>query len=434
MTSDPRERREMLKVFGPVVVLVLIGFVIAYQFIKPAPPSRVMMATGSPNGAYHGYAEQYRAALAAHGIELVLRNTAGSGENLALLRQGDVGVAFVQGGSIAPDQQAGLEALGSLYFEPMWLFHRKGLAVERLSALSGLRVAVGAPGSGTRHLVLRLLRDSGLEEDAMQLSPLGGKAAADALAGGDIDALFLVSGAESPLVQQLVAMPGIELASLSRAPAYTRRYRFLTELALPEGTMDLAANLPPRDVQLIAAPAGLVASSELHPAIADLLLQAASEVHGRGGAFEAVGQFPSPAYAELPLSQAAAHYYQYGPPLLQRYLPFWAASLVDRLKVMLLPLVVLLLPLFKVMPPIYSWRMRARIYRWYRELERIDLAQHGHPEATERERLRNDLDSLENEVLQIEVPLSFAGQLYHLRQHIDLVRGRLTAGLPQSSR
>jgi hypothetical protein len=237
--------------------------------------------------------------------------------------------------------------------------------------------------------------------------------------------MFLVSGADSTLLRELLHSPGVELASLARAPAYTRHYRFLNQLLLPEGGMDLAENLPSADTRLIAPAAGLVGGAELHPAIVDLLLQAATDIHGGGGPFEDVGQFPTPAYAELPLSKAAKRYYQYGPPLLQRYLPFWAASLVDRLKVMLLPLIVLLLPLFKVMPPIYTWRMRARIYRWYRELEDIDLAQHAHPDSAARARLGGELDALENEVLRVEVPLSFASQLYHLRQHIDLVRSRL---------
>lgn len=422
MTMDARERKEWLRLYGPIAVLVLIGFVVAYQFIQPAPPRTVVMATGAMDGAYHAYGEQYRAALAEQGIELVLRNTAGSAQNLALLRSGEAAVAFVQGGSVRQDEDAGLRALGSLYFEPLWLFHRSDLAVTRLSDLSGQRVAVGALGSGTRQLVDTLLLANGLTDDALSLQPLGSRAASAALIQGDIDALFLVSGAEANLVQALVKTPNVALAGFDRAAAYARRYRFLSELSLPEGSLDLAANLPPTELKLVAPAAGLVAGEDLHPAIAGLLLQAATRIHGSGGTFEAVGQFPSAAYTELPLSKQAEHYYQYGPPLLQRYLPFWAASLVDRLKVMLLPLIMLLLPLIKVMPPVYSWRMRARIYRWYRELERIDLALHaGETDSI----LGQDLDALENEVVQVEVPLSFANQLYHLRQHIDLVRARL---------
>ena len=425
-SSDPRERREMLRIFGPVVLLVLLAFAVAYQFIKPAPPERVVMATGVPAGAYHDYAQRYGEVLAAQGIELVLRNTTGSVENQALLKAGEVDVAFVQGGSVHGDG-SGLQALGSLYFEPLWLFHGAGPLLDRLDGLKGMRVAVGAEGSGTRELVLRLLADAGIANAGAQFIALGGRAAATALVQGELDAVFLVSGAESALVRDLLKEPGVNLASLARASAYTRRYRFLSELTLPEGAMDLAANLPPRRVRLLASAAGLIAGPELHPAISDLLLQAAGDIHGKGGWLETPGQFPSAAFTELPLSKEAHRYYKYGPPLLQRYLPHWAASLVDRLKVLLLPLIVVLLPFFKVMPLIYTWRMRARIYRWYRELERIDLAQHGSTDETRRGELDRDLAALENDVLKLEVPLAFASQLYHLRQHIDLVRSRVHA-------
>lgn len=422
MTSDPRERRELIRVYGPVVVVVLIAFVVAFQFIKPAPPDHITLATGGPQGAYHAFGERYRALLAEHGVDVVLRPTAGSAENLALLRSGEADVAFVQGGSVAPGEAGRLRALGSLYFEPLWLFHQADRPVQRLGDLRGLRIAAGADGSGTRQLVLQLLDANGVSAAAVDLRPLGGRAAAAALQAGDVDVVLLVSGASSPAVQRLVAMPGVRLAGFDRAPAYARRFRFLSELSLPQGSLDLAANLPPQDLTLVAPTAALVGGPELHPAIADLLLQAATRIHGAGGTFEAVDQFPSPAFTELPLNKEADRYYQYGPPLLQRFLPFWLASLVDRLKVMLLPLLVLLLPLAKIMPPIYSWRMRSRVFRWYRELERIDLALH---DGEDKDALRDDLDRLEREVLQVEVPLSFANQLYHLRQHIDLVRARV---------
>ncbi len=422
MTSDPRERREIIRVYGPVLVLVLVAFIVAFQFIKPAPPDRVVLATGGEQGAYHAFGKRYQSILAEQGIELVLRPSAGSAENLSLLRSGEADVAFVQGGSVKPGEVGGLHALGSLYFEPLWLFYRAEREVRRLGDLRGLRVAVGAQGSGTRQLAAQLLGANGISTSDISLQPLGGQAAAAALRAGEVDAVLLVSGVTAPAVQALVNTPGVRLAGLDRAAAYARRFRFLSELSLPEGSLDLAANLPPSDLKLVAPTAALVAGPALHPAIADLLLVAATRIHGPGGTFEAVDAFPSPAYTELPLSKEAERYYQFGPPLLQRYLPFWLASLVDRLKVMLLPLIVLLLPLIKIMPPIYSWRMRSRIFRWYRELERIDLALYdGHDRAA----LGDDLDALEQEVVQVEVPLSFANQLYHLRQHIDLVRGRL---------
>ena len=424
MPARKRDWIDRLQIYGPAALLVLLGFAVAYQFIKPAPPDELTLAAGARGGAYHAYAERYRELLAREGITVKILDTAGSIENLQLLRTRAADVAFVQGGA-SVDGDADLTAIGSLYFEPLWLFHRAGLVLDRLPALRGLRVAVGSEGSGTRDLVLQLLADNGIGDENTRLLALDGAAAAAALAAGESDAVFLVAAPTAPVVADLLARPEVTLASLERADAYARRYRFLSTLTLPEGAVDLARNIPPRPVRLLAPTAGLVSGPALHPALVDLLLLAAQRVHGPGGWFETVGQFPSADLSAYPLNAEARRFYDYGPPLLQRYLPFWAASLVDRLKVMLLPLLVLLLPLFKVMPPIYSWRMRARVYRWYRELEEIDSGLADSSEAGAHKEIQARLAALENEVRRVEVPLSFAGQLYHLRQHIDLVRQRL---------
>ena len=431
----PRRRgdaSEGLRVYGPAALLVLVAFGIGLYFVKPAPPTRLVMATGSPAGAYHAFGERYAELLAAEGITLELRNTAGSVENIGLLASGAVEVALVQGGTVPEGMDGGLHSLGSVFFEPLWLFHRAGLALDRLPALAGRRVAVGAPGSGTRVLVERLLTDNGVRDTAVML-PLSGTEAVDALAAGEVDAVFLVTSADSGLVARLLREPGVELASLERAHAYARRYRYLSSLTLPEGAIDLAANVPPREVRLLAPAANLVGSAELHPALVNLLLQAAERVHGSGGWFEAPGQFPANAYLELPLGEEAARYYRFGPPFLQRYLPFWAASLLDRLKVMLLPLLVLMFPLFKIMPPLYQWRMRARVYRWYRELEAVDDVADAIDSETRRGELLAELERIEHDVREVKVPLSFTGQLYHLREHIHLVRQRLLADATTTS-
>jgi len=418
MPNDRNPVKHQLKIYGPAALMVIAAFVLAFQFIKPAPPDRVVMATGGVDGAYHAFATRYAEFLAREGITLELRPTAGTVENLALLRSGEVSLAMVQGGVDDGDSAPQLLSLGSLYYEPLWLFYRKDVPLEQLRDLAGRRLAVGPEGSGTRALVRRLLRDNGVGESAWV--DLGGQEALDALLSADVDAAFFVISAESDLVDRLLRHPDIALADFSRADAYTRRYRFLNSLELPEGVVDLAANIPHKTVRLLAPTANLVADSELHPAVIDLLLQAASEVHRSGGWFEGQDEFPMPGLLALPLSKDAERFYKHGPPFLQRYLPFWAASLVDRLKVMLLPLLVLLFPLLKVMPPIYTWRMRARVYRWYDELEQAEQRLAGGERDVAW--VHKELARIEAEVQQINVPLSFTDQLYHLRQHIDLVR------------
>jgi TRAP transporter TAXI family solute receptor len=400
--------------------------VVAFQFIKPAPPDRVVMATGNPQGAYHAFATAYAEHLAAEGIELQLVNTAGSVENLDLLRQGLVDVAMVQGGVSATQAGEELHSLGSLYYEPLWLFARAGLDVDRIPRLAGKRVAIGAQGSGTQALVSRLLQDNGLDAGAADLVTLAGDEAAAALLEGRVDAAFFVSSAQSGLVSRLLRAQEVAPASFERAAAYARRYRFLTSLQLPEGAVDLQRNIPARPVQLLAPAANLVIDAQLHPAVIDLLLQAAEAEHADGGWFEAPGEFPQAGLLAYPLAGEARRFYKHGPPLLQRFLPFWAASLIDRLKVMLLPLVLMLLPLVRVMPPIYTWRMRARVYRWYDELERVD-SQLASGDTVDRDALAAELDRIETDVREVRVPLSFAHQLYHLRQHIALVRQDLSS-------
>ena len=411
--------RHQMKIYAPAAFVVIAAFVLAFQFIKPAPPKHVVMATGGPEGAYYQFGRRYAAFLAREGITLELRPTAGSVENLELLRSGEVSLALVQGGVDDGQSDPGLFSLGSVYYEPLWLFSRKGLSVQRLGDLAGRRIAMGPEGSGTRALANRLLRDNGLAQTADWVAK-GGQSAVDELLAGRVDAAFFVMSAESALIRELLSHPQVVLADFVRAPAYTRRYRFLSALELPEGAYDLAANIPHRAVRLLAPTANLVSNTDLHPAVASLILQAASEVHREGGYFGDRGEFPSARLLAFPLSDEADHFYKHGPPLLQRFLPFWAASLVDRLKVMLLPLLVLLFPLIKVMPPIYTWRMRARVYRWYEELEKAEqqLTDGDSDVAT----LLDELNRIETEVRQVKVPLSFTDQLFQLREHIDMVR------------
>lgn len=417
----PSRGKDHLQLFGPAILLVLLGFVLAYQFVQPAPPDRIGIATGQPDGAYYLFGQRYREWLAQERIELDVVTSAGSLDNIGRLSRGEVAAALVQGGTTAGEP--GLLSLGSLYFEPIWVFYRHELPIARLSDLRGKRSAIGAPGSGTRALALQLLADNGIHPDNSVLLDTSGQTAAEALLKGEIDSVFLVASPMSPVVRTLLDTGQVRLLSFERAEAYTRTHRFLSAVTLPEGVINLQRNLPDRTTTLLAASANLVVRDDLHPALMDLLLQAAQEVHGPGGWFEQNGQFPTQAYLVYPLSSAAERFYQYGPPLLQRYLPFWAATLVDRLKVMLLPFLALMIPLFKIMPPIYRWRMRSRIYRWYKEVLAIDHQLFR--EGVDLDQARSALARIEHEVAHIDIPLSYAEELYDLRLHISLIQQKL---------
>lgn len=419
-------RNKWLQSIAPSAIVAIIGFVLAYQFVDPAPPRTMTLGTGSEQGAYSLFGEQYRKILAREQIDLGLIQTAGSIQNIEKLLTTDnpLDAAFVQSGSAKGISSDKLLSLGSLYFEPVWIFYRGTETIHRITELEGKRIAIGNHGSGTQALAIQLLNDNLLTSTQTKQLTMEEAVAVEKLLSGDIDALFIVASAQSPTVKRLLSTAEINLMSFDRADAYTRIHRSLSSVTLPEGAIDLKLNIPAQDTVLLAAAANLVVREDLHPALIDLLLQAAQEVHGNGGWFERNGQFPSSEYLEFTISPDARRFYQYGPPLLQRFLPFWAASFIDRMKVLLLPMIALLLPLMKIMPPLYRWRMRSRVYRWYRELQDIDLGLF-HQETVSINQYRQDLDRIEHEVANVDIPLSYADELFNLRLHIELIRRRL---------
>ena len=425
--GDKATRREWLRLYGGAAVAGIIALAVAYQFVDPAPPDRLRLATGGAEGAYHAYGERYRDVLARHGIALELVNTSGSIENLRLLGREESGVevGFVQGGTGAAAPTGGLASLASLYYEPAWLFHRESLDFDTLGELAGRRVAIGPDGSGARALALVLFAENGLDSGDIALSALGGRAALAALQAGEIDAWFAVAGVDSPIVRRATGAEGVRLHDFRRAAAYERRRRYLSAVVLPQGALDLAANLPPRDVRLVSPTAALVARRDLHSALEYLLLEAATEIHAGGGILEEPGAFPTGRFVDLPLADAARRYHESGPPFLRRVLPFWAATVIDRLAVMLVPLIAFALPLFRFMPAVYRWRARSRIYRWYRELRPLERRVREGLDPADAARALRRLETIERELARLSVPLAYAEEFYQLRLHIDLVRGEI---------
>ena len=420
----------MVKIYGFGAGLVFVALFVAYQFVEPAPPNTVRIATASPNGAYYSYANMYKELFAKENITLEVVESSGSVKNLQLLESGMVDVAFVQGGVGRRQDYPDLVGLASLYLEPLVIFVRKGLEINTFADFADLRVAVGNEGSGTRKIVDQLMTDNRLDgAEAPEIVAIGGEKGAAELLAGNVDALFMVIRADAEIVQQLFAHPEVVLVSLKRAEAYTRLHRFLSHVVLLEGVLDMARNIPDKDYHLIAPSATLVARNDLHPALVDLLMQVAGKVHNENSILDTGKKYPSPENLDFPISTEAERSFKHGPPFLQRYLPFWAASLIDRLKFMLLPLLALLLPLMKVLPPTYRWRIRSRIYRWYEELHELDVElKSDETQENLREALRV-VNDMEQEVREVEVPLSYAEELYNLRLHIDLLRNQFTRKL-----
>lgn len=421
-------RLEAFGLFGGSALLVIAGIVLALQFVKPAPPNKISIAAGNKDGAYFSYATGYAEVLAKHGIELTVLETNGSVDNLDLLSSDTepVDLALVQGGVATDDQRSQLTGLGSMFYEPFWLLVPTNVGVPPLNQVAGMRIGIGPENSGTRFLALRLLEANGIDSDNAHLESDDLEHSAEHLSHGQIDLLFTVGSADSPLLRRLVADGKIHVQDLPRAAAYARRFRSLTALELPAGALDLEHNIPAEDLSLVAATANLVAQADIHPALVDLLIEAAIEVHGDGGLFAEPGTFPTPLHGDFPLNADAKRHYKNGPPFLQRFLPFWAATWIDRTKVMLLPLVALLLPLIKILPPVYRWRVRRRIYRWYVQLRLIDLEiETSVTTQTKVQALGKRLAEIESEAAQLDIPLSYSDQLYNLRLHIRLLAQKL---------
>lgn len=424
--------RDLLATAWPIVLITAIGFVVAYQFVQPAPPRHVTITTGGDSGAYYAYAKRYAEVLAANGITLEIKTSNGSQQNLDRLKSGEADIAFVQGGVLetpATGEEApvdsDLRSLGSVAYEPVWVFYRSDYRIDRLSLLDNKRIAVGEEGSGIRGLALQLLDANEISPTSKNLVPVAGLNAAEALQLEKIDAAFIVAAPEAAVVQVLLRSPGVRVMSFGQADAYLRRFPYLSKVTLPRGMVDLVRDTPPRETTLLATTANIVVRKDLHPALANILLQAMSEVNGKNGFFQNTGEFPSYKDRSFELSEEASRYFKSGPPFLQRYLPFWIAVLVDRLFVLFLPIIILLLPLLRVAPTIYTWRVRSKIFRCYGDLKFLEneLRQSYDP-ARHADYLAR-LDRIEEDAYTRNIPLAFTDLLYTLREHINLVRKKL---------
>ncbi|HKQ23614.1 MAG TPA: TAXI family TRAP transporter solute-binding subunit [Burkholderiales bacterium] len=437
--SKRRLDRDLLFVAIPATLVVVGALGVTLLLMRPAPPSEIVMSTGAAEGSYHDYAMKYRDILARDGVTLRLWPSGGAMENLHRLSDpsAHVDVALVQGGMVSavpPESSQGLVSLGSVCNEVLWVFYRGDRTLDRLPPLGGKMIAIGAENSGTAALAMALLEATGIAKPPTTIMKIGGRAAESLLLSGGIDAAFFVASPHSPIVQELLRAKNVHLLSFSRADAYTRRYFYLNKFILPQGAFDLVQNIPERDVVLIGTTVNLVVKDDLHPALAYLLLRAASEVHNAPTLFSGLREFPAPNDTELPLSPEAARFYKSGPPLLQRYLPFWGANLVDRLLVLVLPALVVLIPAARLLPLLYRWRVRSRIYRWYALLKEIELELEERRTPAELDDILERLEKLDGSIHRIETPLAYSENLYAFRQHIDLVRQRAQFAIQRAER
>ncbi|MBC7693517.1 MAG: ABC transporter substrate-binding protein [Methylotenera sp.] len=425
-----RPIRRVYWVIIPLMVCFAFVLLLIYQRFNPAPPDHLVISTSDGEGDYASYARLYQSLLKEQGVDLQIITSSGGMENLNRLKdpKSDVDIGFVQDGVGSPDEAPNLVSLGSLYYEPIWLFYRpgaKGESLSRFSQFAGKTIAVGKTGGGTRSLSLRLLATGGISHANARLVDLGWDAGAEALQKGEVDAAIFLGTPDEPLIKTLIENPHLRLMSLDQAEAITRQIPYLHHLVLPHGAMDLKNNLPQEDIHLIAPTATLLVRDSLHPALIYLLLKAASQVHNGPGIFEAKNEFPADKDDQFPLSDDAKNYYKSGVPFWQKHLPFWLATLLDRFLLLILPMVALLLPVIRMIPRIMNWRVRSRIFQRYGELKFLETQIKPGVGSEKYAHFLDTLDRIEERVNQMKIPLDFSDHIYVLREHIDFVRARL---------
>ena len=436
--SGLRKLQSMLQeVFGlgraaalsAVVLLLAILALGIFLFVYLKPPSTITIISGPEGSTYRRAAERYAQILQRNGIKLKILPSEGSGVNIKKLAdpRSKVDVGFVQSGMNIGILTDKLVSLGSISYQPLFVFYSSTSQIDLLSQLSGQRVAVGAAGSGSRGLALMLLAANGISPGGpTRIQEMDSTQAAGAILKGNVDAVFLMGDSVSTaLIRQLLNTPFVRLFSFVQADAYTRRVPYLNKLILARGSIDLGKDIPARDVSLLAPTVELIARKGLHPALSDLLIEAAQEVHSPAGFLRRKGEFPAPIEQEFPISSEAKNFYKSGKSFLYRSLPFQYASLVNRIVVVFVPMIILLLPVLRLVPAVYRWRFRSRIFRWYRRLLMIEQELVTQMAPGKREALMQRLNNIEEAVNRMKVPASFADQFYGLRGHIALVRNRL---------
>jgi TRAP-type uncharacterized transport system substrate-binding protein len=415
----------------PAITICVTATAIAFSAIvmlRNVPPDKIVIATGGQGGAYYRFGNRYREELAKAGVKVEVRETKGSPDNLALLHDPKSGVsaALIQGGIVGEDDARDLETLGTVFYEPLWLFGKRGVTGKGLGGLRGKTVAVGPDGSGTQKLVLDLLGRHGIDGKVSRLLPLTTAEGRDRLLAGTVDAAFFVASWDAPDVQRLLTEPNIELSGYPLADAYVALAPFLHKVLVPRGLRDLATDQPSADIVLVAPKASLVVRKDLHPAIEFLLLRAARQIHATPGVFQQANEFPADEAIGLSLADAARRFYKQDLPFLYNYLPYWIADLIGKAVFLLIPIIGLLYPMMRFLPTVYDWTIRHRIRRLYGELRLLDdrLKTAG-GSRDDIGRIAAELEHLEEQANALKVPVAYANQLYDLRQHIGVVRAGL---------
>jgi TRAP-type uncharacterized transport system substrate-binding protein len=413
-----------------LMILSITGilFWVSYRFVRPFPPNTLMMATGREGGSYAIFGERYRQVLAREGVRLEFHPSSGAVENLRLLRDESqrVDAGFVQGEMGKIEETSNLVSLGNLTYTPLWVFYRGNEILDDLSQLKGKRIVIGPEGSGIRKFALELLKAADASGPPTELYDFAYTDARQAMVEGRADVVMLLGSADNhQLVLEFLHAKDIKLMNFSQAEAYTRLFPDLSHVILPRGVINPSKKFPPSDIHLLSPTTNLIVRKSLHPALVYLLLKASVEIHSGAGWVNKAGEFPSLNKQDDPISEQAQRFHKSGGSLLYDYLPFWAATFIDRMLLILIPLGIVIIPLIGIMPWIYTSRNRSKYYHWYHELRDVEKElTEGMPSENVRA-LQSRLDRIEEAVGRIRVSVAFYDEVFTLEEHIQMVRQKL---------
>ena len=411
---------------GLAAILCIAGIVsLALIYFFPAPPSKIAIASGLKGGAFDNFAQRYRERLARFHVTLDLRPTAGAADNLKPIEDRNSGVdaAFLFSGTTDSTQSPGLMSLGRISFNPVWVFYRGTETLDRLSQLEGKRIGLGL----AIRVTTQILAANGVNPDNATMLNRVGPAAAKALKDGEVDVIVTLGELNTPYIQSLLRDPTVRLMNLTQAEGLARVFPNINRLILPQGVVDFKKNIPPSDVSLIGITTAVVVRKSLHPGIVYLLAQTLVEEHSAGGVFQRAGEFPTQTDPELPMAERAVDFYKNGPPLLNRYLPFWIVPHVLRLFAVLLAGGAIIYPLFSFAPKLYQWFVQQFIAKLYRRLRIVEKEMLAQPSVLQVVALQTDLENIAR--MTGILPMRHSGLFFDLNQHIDSTRTRLASRL-----
>ena len=414
----------------PILLLVVASFYLTSKFIEPSSKKEITIATGSIDGEYYNTALKYKEILEKQKVKVNILTSNGSMENIQLLNDKKADIAFVQNGIDSLKKQTEIKAIASIYYEPLWIFYKNDeYKMDYLVQLITKRVSLGREKSGTEDLALKMLNDNGINKENTQLLNNSTEEAKDLLIKGEIDAIFIVSSPNSKTIKELLENPDIKLFNFKRAKAYSRKYTFLESTPLYEGTIDLYRNLPSEDINLLSTTANLIVRNGFSDELTRLILKEIKKVHNKKELFEAANQFPNIENLTIDINEDADRYFTYGDTWLEKIFPYWIASNIDRLSILLIPLITLMIPLSKGFFPLYRWSIRSKIYKWYEQIHKIDLI----AEYESQDKLQDCLTQitiLKKEIKQeTKVPLSYMGEYYDLIMHLELIISKINTKL-----